>query len=105
VTSVPAGLVIRIVDAFARMSAAISTRSRNSGVGISRARSSGGSTAVRMRVPASWIANCSGLKSKNVQSTTMSAAFRASTAWGSELSPESPTAHAPLALAGAGRRR
>ena len=56
-------------------------------------------------MPASWIANCSGLNSRKVQSTSMSTDFSASTASGMSPSPESPTAHAPDALAGGGSRR
>ncbi len=103
-TSVPPGLVIRIVLALDSSSAPISTRSRSSVVGISRASNSGGSTAVRIRTPASWMANCSLLNSRNVQSTTMSTPLSASTALGMFPRPESPTAHAPEALAGGGNR-
>ena len=72
-------------------------------VGSIRASSSGGSTAVRIRVPASWIANCSGLNRRNTQSISMSQAFSASTASGWAASPVWPTAQAPI-TGGAGRR-
>ena len=101
----PCALVIRIVCAFANSSAPISTRSRSSRVGINRANNGAGSTAVRIRVPAAWISNCSGENNKNVQSTTMSTLLSASTANRFSANPESPTAHAPDALAGAGSRR
>ena len=68
-----------------------------------RARSSGGSTAVSTRVPAAWISICSGENRRNMQSISISAALRASTASGIAASPVWPTAQVPTG-GGAGKR-
>jgi hypothetical protein len=82
VTSVPWDDVILMTLARDSILLAISTFSRSSLVGSMRASSSGGSTAVSTRVPAAWIAICSGENSRKMQSINMPHAFSASTASG-----------------------
>jgi len=84
-------------------SPATSTFSRNSLEGSIRASNSGGSTTVRTRAPAAWIAICSGENSRKTQSITISAFFNASTASGIRESGVCPTAQLPIG-AGAGSR-
>ena len=92
-----------IILARASSSPAVSTRSRSFFDGSIRARSSGGSTTVRIRAPAACMAICSGEKRRKMQSITMSTFLSASTASGILDSGVWPTAQPPIG-GGAGRR-